>query len=269
MNNNHSFVIMAHEESAYLDECIQSLLHQSTPSEIIISTSTPNQFLVKVAKKYNLPLKINTQKGLAESWNFALRQCKTKYITLAHQDDVYLPNYTSVMLENLKQHPDFLIKFCDYQEIFHDGDQIKQRNITINLLIKRLLIFLHFGFGDKITKTDAKRKLLRFGSPIPCPSVLYNLERIKNFSFNTSFFINVDWIAWIELASQPGSFVKNSKKLMRHRIHQDSATTRGLRDNQRQSEDLICFSKLWPRKLANLLAKIYTISYMTNSISKQ
>lgn len=261
---------MAHEESIYLDECIQSLLKQATPSEIVISTSTPNDFLTKAAKKYNLPLIINTQqKGLAASWNFALQQSKTKYVTLAHQDDIYLPNYTSVMLQNLEQQPDFLIKFCDYQEIFHDHSLIEHRDLTLNLLIKRFLIFINFGFGNKIIKPDAKRKLLSFGSPIPCPSVLYNLENIKDFSFDTSFFINVDWIAWINLANQPGPFLKTSKKLMQHRIHQDSATTKGLQDNRRQSEDLVCFSKLWPKKLARLLAKIYSISYMTNPFNKK
>ena len=107
MPKQHTFAILAYKESPYLEECIASLLKQSVQSEIILATATPNQFLEKIARKYHLPLHINTgEKGLAADWNFALNQAKTEYVTLAHQDDIYLPNYTQVMLQDLEKHPD-------------------------------------------------------------------------------------------------------------------------------------------------------------------
>lgn len=265
MPSNHSFIVLAHEQSPYLEECIQSLLGQSVKSEIIIATGTPGQFLTHIAKKYSLPLKVNTgQKGLAESWNFALAQAATKYVTLAHQDDIYLSNYTEEMLKNLDSHSDFSIKFCDYQELYHSNNEAQLRTWTLNLLIKRLLVFFHFGFGEAISGQSAKKRFLRLGSAISCPSVLYNTKQIKDFTFNTSFKINVDWIAWIDLASNSRPFLKSNKILMQHRIHTDSETSKGLKGNIRQHEDLVCFSQLWPKKLAWLIAQFYSLSYWTN-----
>ena len=49
-NNLHTFVICAYKESPYLEECIKSLKKQTLKSEIIISTSTPNDLIKKLAE---------------------------------------------------------------------------------------------------------------------------------------------------------------------------------------------------------------------------
>jgi len=264
--NKHSFVVLAYKESPFLEDCLQSLFAQSVKSEIILATSTPNAFLKKIAKKYNLKIKINTgEKGLAPDWNFALKQAQTEYVTLAHQDDIYLPSYTQEMLTDLEKYPNFLLKFCDYQEIYHGLKETKVRTWTLNLLIKRLLIFFSFFFSSAISELGAKKRFLGLGSPIPCPSVLYHRSKLGNFTFSSDYRINVDWIAWIDLANRQGEFLKSGQILMQHRIHADSETTRGLQDHIRQDEDLICFKKLWPKFLVKFFYSLYSFSYKTNS----
>ena len=56
---NHTFVVCAYKQSEYLEECIQSLKKQNVQSNIIISTSTPNEYITNIAKKYDLPVYIN------------------------------------------------------------------------------------------------------------------------------------------------------------------------------------------------------------------
>ena len=56
---NHTFAICAYKESAYLEKCIKSLKNQTIKSNIILVTSTPNDFLEEISKKYNLPYYIN------------------------------------------------------------------------------------------------------------------------------------------------------------------------------------------------------------------
>lgn len=266
MQNQHSFIILAYQESPYLEACVQSLLQQTVPSQIILVTATPNAFIEEVAARHQLPLIINRQpSGLASDWNFALRQARTEYVTLAHQDDIYLPDYSAQMLNGLSDHPDFLIKFCNYQEIYHGRTAISVRTWTLNLLIKRLLVWLNFRHSSAMAGTAAKMSLLRFGSPIACPSILYHTNRLGDFAFSQEFQINADWMAWIDLAHRPGAFLKTERVLMQHRIHADSATTRGLRQQIRQREDLLCFAKLWPQPLVKLLYKLYTISYRANA----
>ena len=92
---NHTFVICAYKESKYLEECIQSLLEQTVKSNIIMETSTPNDYIKNIANKYNLPLVINEgEKGIAQDWNYGVSQTKTDYVTVAHQDDIYEKNYS-------------------------------------------------------------------------------------------------------------------------------------------------------------------------------
>ena len=49
-----------------------------------MATSTPNEWIQGLAEKYEIPLYINTgEGGIAQDWNFAYRQAKTDYITIA------------------------------------------------------------------------------------------------------------------------------------------------------------------------------------------
>ena len=49
-----------------------------------MATSTPNEWIQRLAEKYEIPLYINTgEGGIAQDWNFAYRQAKTDYVTAA------------------------------------------------------------------------------------------------------------------------------------------------------------------------------------------
>ena len=63
MKDQHTFAVCAYRESAFLEECVTSLLAQTVPSSILIATSTPNDHISGIATKYGIPLYIN--KGVA------------------------------------------------------------------------------------------------------------------------------------------------------------------------------------------------------------
>ena len=61
---NHTFVILAHKDSIYIEECIMSIVNQKgSNSEIIMTTSTPSKFLNDISEKYNIKMYINTRKN--------------------------------------------------------------------------------------------------------------------------------------------------------------------------------------------------------------
>ena len=95
----HTFVICAYQESEYLEECIASLKNQKSESLVIMVTSTPNGHISSLAEKYGIPLYINPHGGITQDWNFALSKAETKYATIAHQDDVYEPEYGQKIVE--------------------------------------------------------------------------------------------------------------------------------------------------------------------------
>ena len=96
---DHTYVLCAYKESAFLEDCVKSLLSQTMKSNILIATSTPNDHINAVAEKYQIPVYINDgEKGIGGDWNFAYSKAQTPLITIAHQDDIYEPTYTEEML---------------------------------------------------------------------------------------------------------------------------------------------------------------------------
>ena len=135
--NDHTFAICAYKESPYLEECILSLKNQTVKSNIIMATSTPNEWIQGLAEKYEIPLYINTgEGGIAQDWNFAYRQAKTDYVTIAHQDDIYEPNYLKMIFGELKKGKDPIVVFTDYGEL-RDGEKVQKSTL---LTIKRILL---------------------------------------------------------------------------------------------------------------------------------
>jgi len=255
---DHTFAILAHQKSSYLELCIESLLNQTLKSEMLIATSTPSNYLDEISKKFNIPVVINKdKKGIASDWSFAYNCCNTKYITLAHQDDIYFPEYTKLMLNRNKNKNNNLITFTDYCEIYNDEYQY-----TNSLLfIKRLIIYPFFLFKSGISSFQLLKIMLSFGNPICCPTIMYNQKNIGHFNFDSTFHMNLDWDAEIRLAKIPGSFTYIKKILLARRIHKDSATNKALEMNRRQYEDKIIFNKLWSRPMAHLILKLYSICY--------
>jgi cellulose synthase/poly-beta-1,6-N-acetylglucosamine synthase-like glycosyltransferase len=263
MKSIHSFAICAYKQSPYLQSCIDSLKTQISHSKIMLCTSTPSKFLENCAKKNNLEYRVNPKKeGIAGDWNFALKQAETKYVTLAHQDDIYFPDFSKQAMRALEQHHDSLIAYTNYNEIVHKNDSSFIRKNSLNFYVKNIINYTSYLGKDSVRKN--KTGLLKFGSPIGCPSVTYNLSNLKNFSFSTAFSINMDWFAWHQLSKQKGSFVWINKPLMSHRIHIDSETSQGLAQNRRQLEDKLMFSKFWPPLIATALSRVYAISYRNN-----
>ena len=102
--NNHTFAICAYKESRYLEECVKSVINQEVKSNIIICTSTPNDFITTIADKYSLKIFIRDGKpDIQDDWNFAYESSKTEYVTIVHQDDIYESNYTKELKNYISQ----------------------------------------------------------------------------------------------------------------------------------------------------------------------
>jgi glycosyltransferase involved in cell wall biosynthesis len=255
-NLEHTFAICAYKESPYLEETILSLKSQKVKSDIFIATSTPSEFLDKISKKYGLQLLINKETGgIYSDWNFAYNNSNTKYVTLAHQDDLYLPEYTQTCLEFAGKYKDNLITFTQCSKLYKD----KVCNVTRNLFVKDLILFTFFYFGNSISSQYFKKTILSFGNSIPCPTVMFNKENIGNFHFSDEFSINLDWNAWVNLAERKGTFVFVKKRLLLHRIHDMSETVSGIKNNRRVIEDEMMLKKLWPLPFSFLISYLYSL----------
>lgn len=262
---NHTFVIPAYKDSPYLESCIKSLINQSIKSEILIATSTPSLYLEQIAKKYNLAYFINSApSAIASDWNFAIDKAKNTLITIAHQDDIYEPNYAETILKTIEKNKkeNILIVFTNYADLIND----KARSFSTNAFIKGILLF-PFKFSSIIKNKFLKRFVLMFGDPICCPTVTINLNAIKyQFRFSNNYSCALDWLAWLDLAKEDGAFLYIDKKLVNHRIHPESETTNQINNGRRQQEELQIFELLWGKTIAKLMVKAYKLGHKDNRI---
>ncbi|MCI5774402.1 MAG: glycosyltransferase [Erysipelotrichaceae bacterium] len=261
----HTFVVLAYKESEYLENSIQSVLNQEYPSKVVIGTSTRNEYIEKMAEKYNLPIIENAIKGggNAVDFDFAWNVGKTELVTIAHQDDQYDPTYSKEIVEAYEKNPKATILFTDYYEV-RDGKRVYENRL---LNVKRVLLS-----PLKVTKLGYsifwKRRVLSFGDSICCPAVTFVP---KNIPFKSVFqfkeFNGVsDWAGWVKLANIEGAFIYVPKPLMGHRVHEESHTSREINSDIRSKQELIMFKKFWPTPIAKVLNRAYRESQKSNII---
>lgn len=253
------FVIPAYKESPYLEECINSLLAQEARAEILICTSTPSAFLDAIAKKHNIPLVINTnsQQGIASDWNFAYQNATADLVVIAHQDDIYLPNFCQQAKAIFLENPQMGIAFTDCLELL-EGQVMAWHSRGIVKKLIRELAFL----GLRGTRNHVRLKtLLSFGNSISCPSVILNKKKLESFTFSSRFQINLDWEAWTQLAESNVMFGYIRKRLYIHRIHPESENQASLKDGRRLDEDLQMFGRFWPPWIVKLISALYRFGY--------
>lgn len=264
-SRDHTFVVCAYKESEYLEECILSLEKQRKQGKIIISTSTPNQYIDRIAKRHNLTVFINDgETGIAEDWNFAYSRADTRLVTLAHQDDEYDAQYLEQILDAANHASKPLICFSDYYEL-RNGKRVYSKDSRL-LKIKRMALMplrLHFAQSS----VWVRRRILSVCNPICCPAVTYIKDNLPSVLFEHHFASNVDWHAWEALSRLRGQFCYVKNPLMGHRIHSESTTTQVIgEDSGRTQEDLEMLMKFWPRPIATIINKLYSKGQKSNDL---
>lgn len=258
----HTFAICAYGESPYLEACILSIMNQTIHSNVILTTATPNQHIKELCEKYQIPCYVNEgEKGITQDWNYAYSCCNTEILTLAHQDDIYFPEYTEMLLKAANRKSTPLIFFTDYSEIrenviVHDNVLLKIKRVMLTPLRISALQYSRW----------LRRRILSLGSPICCPSVAYFRSNLPQKVFRNHFRTNEDWEAWEYLSRLKGAFIYCPKVLMGHRIHTGSETSAMIAEHGRTEEDFEMYCKFWPKWIARKLCKLYGKSELSNQL---
>ncbi len=255
----HTFAICAYGESDYLEECVRSLLRQTVRSRVIMCTSTPNEWISEVARKYRIPLYINKIRSeIRTDWNFAYNAAKTPYVTLAHQDDRYNKRYAERFLRAYEKYGgDFTMYYTGYRPI-KNGRVTTDANSFLRAVL-RTPMRIPFLTDNCV----AKAATLCLGNSICCPSVTYNKEQLGSSIFTSDLMFNIDWDTFLKLARLPGRFAYDAAPLTYYRVHRDATTMEFIMDLLRVREDIIMFEKFWPTWLTKCLMKFYKMSYNT------
>ena len=262
MKTLHTFVVLAYKESPYLEECLKSVSNQEYKSKVVIATTTDNEYIRNLAKKYKVDVVAGKHTNIGGDFDFAISTGKTELVTVAHQDDFYDASYSKRMVDLYLKYPDANILFSDYYEI-RKKDKVTSNT---NLKIKRILLFplrCHKLSNLKLIK----RWGIRFGNGICCPAVTFVVKNCPKEIFSSDYLCNIDWFAWENLSKLKGRFIYDKKILMGHRISEESTTTDIIKNGIRTKEDYSIYCKFWPRWIAKLLTKAYKNSEKSNQLN--
>lgn len=279
----HTFAICAYQESPYLERAIQSVLNQAVSTKVILCTSTPNEYIEKLAEKYHIPVYVREGKSdIQDDWNFAYQMADTEYVTIAHQDDIYRENYTKELLDAFQKYPDTILAMTDYK-IINQEDAVRG---DVSLLIKQILK-LPLRIPFLANKRWVKLRVQSLGNAICCPSVCYHKSLIQKqrteevFAktdsahreaykkekgadaplFQSNMKYALDWDGFYALAHLKGRFTYVAKELFYYRMHDGTTTQKCLKNNQKSEEEIQMFRKFWPKWVVRMIMKAYKLSY--------
>ena len=258
---DHTWAVCAYGDSPFLEDCLRSLENQTVRSRILIFTSTPSPFLERIAGEHGVPLYTAEKGGIGGDWNSAYDRAETGLVTLAHQDDLYDPEYAEEMLREMNRTKDPILFFSDYDEL--RGEERVRENR--NLRIKRLMLWPLRGRLFRNSRF-MRRRVLSLGNPVCCPAVTYVKDRIGDAPFSTEMKVSLDWDMWERQSRKRGGFVYSPRHLMQHRVHAGSETTHMIENSRRREEDLEMFRRFWPEGMARRIAAWYSRSEDSNRI---
>ena len=225
----HTFVILAYNISDNLEECIKSVINQSVKSNIIIATSTPNNYIIDLASEYSLGVMVNKAKSnKGRDYNFAINSFNTELVTIAHQDDLYDRNYTKEILNCYKKNKKATIIFTDNYEIYIDKKIKKSKK----LFWKRyFLLPLKFSIFQKMK--FFKLRSLRRDKYICTSSITFVKKNIDGDIFPTNLKYDNDWQGLIDLAKKDTRFVYLKKKLVGYRQEEKEVNKNKIKEDEK------------------------------------
>lgn len=257
MRYKHVFSICAYKDSPYLESCIRSLKAQSTPSYIILCTSTPSPFIYEMAGKYEIPVHVRDgESGIKDDWNYAYSMADGELVTIAHQDDMYHRDYASCLMNAYKRYPDMTVFTSDYV-IVKNGELITGDTM---LWIKR---FLRAPLRVPVLnhRSLVKKLPLMLGNSVCCPATTYQKKALGEPLIQSAYQFVLDWDNLLRLSCEDGRFICVERPLLYYRVHDGATTKACIMDNRREQEEEEMFRRFWPASLARLLMGLYRSAY--------
>lgn len=250
-----TFVICTYKECAYLEEAICSLMNQTVKANVIISTSTPNDYVQGLADKYDIEVKINPDGGQIKDYNFAMGLPDTELIMLMHQDEILVDTFVEKVLFELNHVRRPIIAFTNYIEMHND---IVDKRPSLMVRIKRMMLFPLYIRAFSETWLG-KRGIQLLGDPITHPTVVCVKKEMPKEIFRENYKASMDWDLWERLSKQKGSFAYVKDVLLYHRMNDENQTVNLLHTtNARYEEEYEIFCRFWPMPIAKLIMKFYS-----------
>lgn len=240
-----TFVVPNYNGAQYLGQTIESLLAQrESDFLLILADNCSTDGSVDIARSYrDERIRValaDTHVSMSENWNRALGYASAPFVVLAHADDLYEPDYLSVMLPLLRDRPNAFVAHCMVSNIDEEGRPLQLALDTY----KRHF----FPDADPYCRPACEEaSWLRMGNYILAPSAIYRRDLVQKIGpFNTRFQFVPDWEYWLRGVFAGFQIAGTRQKLIRYRRHGLSLTRAAERNLSRYSEEIELLAWLAP-----------------------
>ena len=124
-----SIVVPAYNQDKYLDETIQSILHQDyKPIELIVLDDGSQDNTKKILQKYNHQFYYASHPniGQAKTLNKGWYKAHGEILSYLSADDLLMPNAVSTAVRYLIEYPNIVLTYCDFNLIDPNSKTIRK-----------------------------------------------------------------------------------------------------------------------------------------------
>jgi len=232
-----TFVIPNYNGAEYLRQTIESLLAQRDPGFLaILADNCSTDASMEIARSYrDERLSVHAADrhvSMSENWNRAAGYVTTPYFVLAHSDDLYEPDYLSVLLPMLRDRPNAFVAHCMVANIDEQGT-------VLDLPLDKYKAHFYPDEDPYCRQPCDEAAWLRQGNYILAPAAMYRTDLFRKIGpFNTRFQFVPDWEYWLRGVFAGHQIIGTRRKLVRYRRHGLSLTRAAERNLSRYQEEL-------------------------------
>ena len=219
-----SIILCCYNSEKYLEETLQSIVDQTFKDwELVIVNdgSQDNTLIILNAfvhsnKHLRITLINQTNQGLAESRNNAIKMAHSNWISIIDHDDLWLPEKLDIQYDLINKNKDCFLFFSDFY-LFN------KRSIKSRFEISREKDgFIPYKLN--LNKMNGYRNLIKYGCFIGSSTVIFNKEVLKFVgNFDNSYKFITDYIFFLNIAEK-FDIHAYPKALSKWRSHNDQAT---------------------------------------------
>ncbi len=250
-----TLVVCAYKECPYLRASVKSIMKQTERPQVLISTSTPNAYIQRIADEFHIDVRVNPDGGQIKDYNFAMLQASTPLVMLMHQDELLRSCFVEKVLKELNRAKDPIIAFTNYIEMHNDE---VDRHPSFMVRVKRFLL-LPLCIKPLARRGFGKRLIQLLGNPIAHPTVVCVRSRMPKVCFREKYKASMDWDLWERLSREKGSFVYVPDVLLFHRMNAENQTSKLFHTtNARYEDESEIFGRFWPAWIVRIIMHFYS-----------
>ena len=201
-----SIIMPSYNQAQFLEEAIQSVLHQTYPDvEFILVDGASKDNSLEIVRKYEQHFAwwvSEKDKGHADALNKGFAHANGEILAWLNSDDVYYPEAVAQAVSILKAQPDVGM-------VYADADLIDHASVTI---------------GQFAARQTSYRSMLRGSVHIPQATTFFRADLWRQVGpLDLSLFFSFDYDLWVRLA-KVSRVLYVPQHWAKFRIHGDGKT---------------------------------------------